>query len=396
MQFIDEAQITVKAGDGGNGCVSFLRAKYMPRGGPDGGSGGKGGSVMIESIGSLNTLIDFRYVREFEAENGRSGKGSNCTGKSGEDLILKVPVGTQIFFTDEETLLYDFTKEGEKIIIAKGGNGGFGNTYFKSSVNQAPQIAFMGQDGQEFELFLKLKLLSDVGLVGLPNAGKSTFLSVVTRAKPKIADYPFTTLKPKLGVALVDENEIVIADLPGLIKDASEGKGLGDRFLKHIERCAILLHLVSIIDGDVVESYDIVRTELESANYDISDKEELIVLTKVDTLTKEETEEKRLLLEKHTNKKVYIMSSVSRSGTEDVLRVLNKKILEFKEEYKEAVEDNDIYDEKTKLRNLEALREYFNLNKKEATIKKKSSFSKNKSNFYKRRTNLDEEDVEEE
>lgn len=353
MQFIDEATIRIKAGNGGNGAVSFLRTKHKQDGGPDGGSGGKGGNVIARCIGSLNTLIDYRYKRNFEAKNGVNGGGTRRKmGANGEDIYLNLPIGTQIFFADGETLFCDLIKEGDEVLLAKGGNGGWGNEHFKSSTNQAPRIAYSGQYGEEFELILKLKLLSEVGLVGLPNAGKSTFLSIVTRAKPKIADYPFTTLKPKLGVAYIDDREIVIADLPGLIKDASEGKGLGDRFLKHIERCAILLHLIDVNSKNITEDYQIIRKELESGKYDISDKNEIIALTKIDTLPLEQVEEIKTELEKFSKKKVFIISSVSKQGTEDILRELLKEIDKYKE--------NNIKEIKI-AENINSIKEYFKI-----------------------------------
>lgn len=337
MQFIDEVNIHVKAGDGGNGLVSFLRLKYRPKAGPDGGDGGRGGSIIFEATKDLNTLIDYRYQRKFEAQKGENGKKYSKTGKSGEDLVLKIPVGTQVFFFDG-TLFCDFKKDKEQIVIARGGNGGYGNTRFKSSTNQAPKIAYAGQEGEEFDLTLKLKLLSDVGLVGLPNAGKSTFLSVATNAKPKIADYPFTTLEPKLGVAKIDDFEFVIADLPGLIENASEGKGLGDRFLKHTERCAVLLHLIDVNSQDVVKDYQLIRKELESNKYDISNKKEVIALTKIDTLMEEELQFKIEELQKYVKGKIFVVSSVSKNGIEDVLRELSKIVKEYRQN--EVITDN--------------------------------------------------------
>lgn len=358
MQFIDEAKIYVKAGDGGNGCVSFLRAKYLPKGGPDGGDGGKGGDIIVKCVSDLNTLIDFRYVRKYEAERGFNGQGSNKTGKNGKDIILRMPVGTQIFFEDEETLFCDLKVVGEEIILAKGGKGGFGNIHFKSSVNQAPRKAYPGQLGEAFNLVLKLKLLSDVGLVGLPNAGKSTFLSIATNAKPKIANYPFTTLKPKLGVASIDESEFVIADLPGLIKNASEGKGLGDRFLKHIERCAVLLHLIDINSENIFEDYKTIRDELDSGKYNIADKDEIIALTKIDSVTKEDAEQKRRELENFIGKKVFLLSSVSKIGIENILR----ELLKFVKIYKENHKNDEIY-----INNIEDTKRYFNASDKDTT-----------------------------
>ncbi len=353
MQFIDEAKILVKAGDGGNGCVSFLRAKFIPKGGPDGGDGGKGGNIVARCVQGLNTLLDYRYVRKYEAPRGENGKGSNKNGRSGEDLILNMPLGTQIFFEDNSTMFCDLKEVGQEVIIAKGGNGGFGNTHFKSSVNQAPKYAYSGQYGETFNLVLKLKLLSDVGLVGLPNAGKSTFLSVVTRAKPKIADYPFTTIKPKLGVAYIDDFEIVIADLPGLIADASEGRGLGDKFLKHIERCAVLLHLIDINSENVIADYKMIRKELESGKYKIADKDEIIALTKIDALPDAEVEQKRRDLEAVLNKKVFTLSSIKRDGLEQILRELKNKVQNYQNNNNNYtfIQEN----------NIEEAKKYFNL-----------------------------------
>ena len=260
MQFIDEVKIFIESGKGGNGCVAFRREKFIPRGGPSGGDGGKGGDVVFECAKNLNTLVDFRFQQHFKAKDGQSGQGSNCHGSNGDDLVLKLPIGTQVFDETTEILLADMTTEGQRVVIAKGGKGGFGNSRFKSSINQAPKKALPGFDAEEFELKLKLKLISDAGLVGLPNAGKSTFLSVTTRAKPKIANYPFTTLKPQLGVVYIDDKEFVLADIPGLIEDASLGKGLGDKFLKHIERCGVILHLIDISSEDIARDYAIIRT----------------------------------------------------------------------------------------------------------------------------------------
>lgn len=333
MQFIDEAIITIKAGDGGNGAVSFRRAKYTPRGGPDGGDGGKGGNIIIKCVENINTLLDFKYTKNFEAQNGESGHRANMHGKDGKDLVINVPKGTQVYFNeDNEESDIDFINIGQEIIIAKGGNGGFGNAYFKSSVNQAPKRANPGQKGEEFVLFLKLKLLSDVGLVGLPNAGKSTFLSVATKARPKIADYPFTTLEPQLGVAKIDDYDFVIADLPGLIEGASKGKGLGDRFLKHTERCGVLLHLVDINSNDILRDYKIIRKELKQYNPKLAKKDEIIGLSKCDTLSKEEIEQKKALLEKEVKKGtiIFVISSVSKIGIIDILREIKKKVIKFK------------------------------------------------------------------
>ncbi|MDD2840372.1 MAG: GTPase ObgE [Rickettsiales bacterium] len=333
MQFIDEAVITIKAGDGGNGAISFRRAKFTPKGGPDGGDGGKGGDIIIKCADNINTLLDFRYIKNFEAERGNNGGGANRHGKSGNDLIINVPKGTQIYFNEsKEENSIDFIEIGQEMKIAKGGNGGFGNTYFKSSVNQAPRRANPGQTGQEFTLFLKLKLLSDVGLIGLPNAGKSTFLSVVTQAKPKIADYPFTTLKPQLGVTKIDDYDFVIADLPGLIEGASEGKGLGDRFLKHTERCGILLHLIDINSDDIIRDYKTIRKELKKYSPILAKKSEIIGLSKCDTLSAEEIEKRKSLLEHEVKKstKVFVISSATRIGVTEMLREVKKEVIKFK------------------------------------------------------------------
>lgn len=333
MQFIDEAIIRVKAGNGGNGAVSFRRAKYIPKGGPDGGDGGKGGDIIIKCVGNINTLLDFKYKKDYEAQNGENGHGSNMHGKSGEDLTINVPKGTQIYFDEEdEENSIDFTEVGQEVVIAKGGNGGFGNAYFKSSVNQAPRHANPGQEGEEFELFLKLKILSDVGLVGLPNAGKSTFLSVVSKAKPKIANYPFTTLEPQLGVVRVDDYDFVVADLPGLIEGASEGRGLGDRFLKHTERCGVLLHLIDINSEDIYKDYKTIRKELETYNKKLAKKVEVIALTKCETLQQEEIQEKLKNFEKKlkSKKNIFVISSVARIGITELLREVKEKVEDFK------------------------------------------------------------------
>ena len=328
MQFIDEAKIFIESGSGGNGCVSFRREKFIPHGGPNGGDGGDGGSIIFECVRNLNTLVDFRFCQHFKAKNGESGKGSNMHGANAEDLVLKLPIGTQVFAEDEETVLADMTKEGQRVVIAKGGDGGYGNAHFKSSTNQAPRKSIPGFPGEKFYVYLKLKLISDVGLVGLPNAGKSTFLASTTRAKPKIADYPFTTLKPGLGVVYIDDHEFVLADIPGLIENASLGKGLGDKFLKHIERCRVILHLIDVSSEDVVSDYRIIRKELESYSQLLKKKKEVIALTKADLLSDEEisTKVKLLKVELGRTKKVFAISAVSGSGVKEVLRDLYKKL----------------------------------------------------------------------
>jgi len=330
MQFIDEAKINLKAGSGGNGASSFRREKFIPRGGPDGGDGGRGGSIIFICDKNLNTLIDFRYQQHFKAESGQNGMGRNKNGRSGRDLILKVPVGTQIINEEDGEVIIDLKEDGREEIIAKGGNGGLGNFNFKSSTNQAPTKATKGKPGEELLVSLKLKLLSDAGLVGLPNAGKSTFLSSTSRAKPKIADYPFTTLKPQLGVVYVDESEFVLADIPGLIENASKGKGLGDRFLKHIERCGVLLHLIDALEEDIVESYKIIRKELESYGDEIIKKTEIIAINKIDTIDKKTRAKKLEELQKYFNNqnmpKIFMISAATKEGVEDVLRQLSIEI----------------------------------------------------------------------
>lgn len=332
MRFIDEARIYIKGGDGGNGCVSFRREKFIDMGGPDGGDGGRGGSIIIETDPHINTLTNFRYKREFKAQNGESGKGRNCTGASRSPLILKVPVGTQILSDEDEILLHDFTKADETYEIIRGGKGGLGNSHFKSSINQAPRRTTSPELGPEMWVWLKLKLISEAGLVGLPNAGKSTFLSRVTAAKPKIADYPFTTLSPQLGVVRQDDEEFVMADIPGLIEGAHEGHGLGVKFLKHVERCGVLLHLIDGTAEDVAENYRVIRGELEAYSEILTEKLEIVALNKCDALSEEETEEKKRVLEEVSGKKVYVISGHSGVGVPEVLRLLHREIKIFRGE----------------------------------------------------------------
>ena len=322
MQFIDEAKIHLTSGNGGAGCLSFRREAHVPRGGPDGGNGGRGGDVIFHAIAGLNTLIDFRYAQHFKAQNGERGKGRQKNGSYGDDCIIDVPVGTQIFLEDEETLLADLTEVGQRITLAKGGDGGLGNAHFKSSVNRAPRRTTPGYPGTQFWVMLKLKLLSDVGLVGLPNAGKSSFLRAVTRATPKVADYPFTTLEPKLGVASIDGKECLIADIPGLIEGAHEGHGLGDRFLKHIERCQRILHIVDGTQEDFLEHYVTIRRELERYSSILAAKEEIVVLNKIDALQDDVISERVQQLSEQSNTDVLPMSAISKKGTDDVLRAL--------------------------------------------------------------------------
>ncbi len=335
MKFLDEAKIYVKSGDGGNGCVGFRREKYVEFGGPDGGDGGRGGDVVMVCAGGLNTLIDFRYRQHFKAERGIDGKGKDRTGRGGENVVLKVPVGTQVFEEDKETLVADLTKVGQVATLAGGGDGGFGNTHFKSSTNQAPRRADTGWPGEERWLWLRLKLIADAGLVGLPNAGKSTFLAAVSHAKPKIADYPFTTLHPNLGVVAVDGAEFVMADIPGLIGGAHEGAGLGARFLGHVERCTVLLHLVDGAGGDVAEAYRTVRRELDAYGGGLAAKPEILALNKCDALTEKQIEEGRRALEDASGHDVALVSGVAGAGVQDLLRRLQAIILERNREPEE-------------------------------------------------------------
>ncbi len=326
MKFLDEAKVYIQSGAGGNGCVSFRREKFIEFGGPNGGDGGKGGDVVVEAVTGLNTLIDYRYQQHFKAERGGNGMGKDRHGASGKNAILKVPAGTQVYEEDGETLLADLTDIGQRVTIAKGGNGGFGNARFKTSTNRAPRHANPGQPGEELTIRLRLKLIADAGLIGLPNAGKSTFLATVSAAKPKIADYPFTTLHPQLGVVRVDEREFVLADLPGLIEGAHEGTGLGDRFLGHTERCNVLLHLVDGTAEDPGAAYRTVRGELEAYGHGLTDKPEIVALSKVDSLTPEEIKSKGAKLKRAAKKAPLLLSSASGQGVPQALRALLKVI----------------------------------------------------------------------
>ena len=325
MKFLDLAKVTIRSGNGGAGAMSFRREKYIEFGGPDGGDGGRGGDVIAQAVDGLNTLIDFRYQPHVFAENGRGGAGQQRTGRSGEDAVLRVPVGTQVLEEDAETVIADLTEPGQRAVLAEGGNGGFGNLRFKTSTNRAPRHANPGQVGVERVLWLRLKLIADAGLVGLPNAGKSTFLAAVSNARPKIADYPFTTLEPGLGVAAVDGAEIVIADIPGLIEGASEGRGIGDRFLGHVERCAVLLHLVDATAQDVAADWRTVVEELEAYGEGLADKPRVTALSKVDALDEELREAQRAELEAVAGP-VRLLSAVSGEGTTDALRVLRAEV----------------------------------------------------------------------
>lgn len=322
MKFLDEAKIFIQSGDGGNGCISFRREKFIEYGGPDGGNGGNGGSVWVETFDTLNTLIDYRYQQHFKASKGEGGSGRNRTGADANDIILKVPVGTQIFEDDKETLIVDMNQPNMRFCLAKGGDGGFGNNHFKTSVNQAPRKANPGWPGTEQWIWLRLKLIADVGLVGLPNAGKSTFLAAVSRARPKIADYPFTTLHPQLGVVYAFEKEFVIADLPGLIENAHMGHGLGHKFLGHVERCGAILHLIDATQENVVEAYKTIRHELKEYLESLATKPEIIALNKIDALLPEEIAEKKALLEKECGQKVYTISGIAKTGVSDVVGTL--------------------------------------------------------------------------
>jgi GTPase len=326
MKFLDQAKVYIRSGDGGAGSVSFRREKFIEFGGPDGGDGGRGGDVWAEAVDGLNTLIDYRYRQHFKADTGRHGMGRNQTGAKGGDAVLKVPVGTQIFEDDNETLICDLTAVGQRFRLAAGGNGGFGNQHFKSSTNRAPRRANPGLPGQERWIWLRLKLIADAGLVGLPNAGKSTFLAAVSAAKPKIADYPFTTLHPNLGVARIDAREFVIADIPGLIEGAHQGAGIGDRFLGHVERTRILLHLVSAREEDPAAAYRTVRNELESYGHGLADKPEIVALSQVDLLDEEERAERVGALEAECGRTVLVLSAATGEGVETALRGLMAEI----------------------------------------------------------------------
>jgi GTP-binding protein len=328
MKFLDEAKIYLESGKGGPGCIGFRREKYIDMGGPDGGNGGRGGHVYFEVVENLNTLIDFRYTQHFRAGAGKNGAGDNRTGKDGNDIIVKVPVGTVILAEDKETVLFDFVTPGEKVLFIKGGDGGFGNAHFKSSTNRAPRKSTPGWPGEERAVWLRLKLIADAGIVGLPNAGKSTFLSVVSRAKPKIADYPFTTLAPNLGVIHNRSYEFVMADIPGLIEGAHEGHGLGTRFLGHVERTAVLLHLIDGTQDDPVKAYKTIRAELKAYGQGLAKKPEVIVLNKADALGDELAEDQRKILSKAIRKPVHVISAVSRQGLTEVLDEIWDHIVE--------------------------------------------------------------------
>ena len=339
MKFLDEAKIYLRSGDGGAGACSFRREKYIEFGGPDGGNGGRGGDVIAEAVEGLNTLIDFRYAQHFKAERGRHGAGRERTGAAGKPLIIKVPVGTQILEEDKKTLIVDLTEPGQRAVLAKGGDGGFGNAHYKTSTNRAPRRADPGWPGEERWVWLRLKLIADAGLVGLPNAGKSTFLASVSRARPKIADYPFTTLHPNLGVIRAEDREFVLADIPGLIEGASEGAGLGVRFLGHVERCRVLLHLVDATLEDPAAAYRTVREELEAYGHGLPEKPEILALNKTDSLDEESLDRQRAALATAAGKEVYLTSGVSGRGVRAVLFALLQEIGKAEAAEAEAVED---------------------------------------------------------
>lgn len=331
MKFLDQAKIYLESGHGGPGCVSFRREKYIEYGGPDGGNGGKGGDIYFEVVDTLNTLIDFRYQQHFRAESGHHGTGRLRTGADGQDLVIRVPVGTEILDEDKETVLADLMQAGQKILFLKGGDGGFGNTHYKSSVNQAPRKFTPGWPGQEIAIWLRLKLIADIGLLGLPNAGKSTFLAACSNARPKIADYPFTTLYPNLGVVRVGNRDYIIADIPGLIEGAHEGHGLGDRFLGHVERTAALLHLIDCTQDDIIGAYNTIRNELHEYGGGLEEKEEVIALTKADALGDELAADQARTLEKAIGKKVHVISSVSGYNVKELQFLLADLVYAAKE-----------------------------------------------------------------
>jgi GTP-binding protein len=327
MKFLDQCKIYLRSGDGGDGTIGFRREKYIEFGGPDGGNGGRGGDIVLEAADNLNTLIDFRYTQHFRAKKGGNGAGSDRTGAGSADVVVKVPIGTQVFAEDRETMLADLARPGMRVVLLRGGDGGFGNTHFKSSVNRAPRKATKGFPGEERWVWLRLKLIADAGLVGLPNAGKSTFLAATTAARPKIADYPFTTLHPQLGVIRLSmSEEFVLADIPGLIEGAHDGAGLGDRFLGHVERCAVLLHLVDGAAGDVVRAWRTVREELSSYGGGLAEKPEIIGLNKVDAMTPREASARAAALRKASGRPVMLLSGVAGQGVPEILRALQNTI----------------------------------------------------------------------
>ncbi len=326
MQFLDQAKVYVRSGDGGNGCLSFRREKFIEFGGPDGGDGGRGGDVIVECVANLNTLLDYRYKQHFKAKKGGHGMGQNRSGAKGADVVLAVPPGTQILDEDGETVLADLVAPGDRIVLLRGGNGGFGNARFKSSTNRAPRRANPGEKGEEMHIWLRLKLIADVGVIGLPNAGKSTFLATVSAAKPKIADYPFTTLHPNLGMVRIDGTDLVLADIPGLIEGAHDGAGIGDRFLGHVERTAVLLHLVDATLDDVAEAYQVVRSEVEAYGAGLKHKPEIVALSKADAAAKDDLKRNAIALKKAVGRAPFIVSAATAKGVHEVLRALAAEV----------------------------------------------------------------------
>ena len=327
MKFLDQAKIFIKAGDGGSGSSSFRREKFIEFGGPDGGDGGNGGAIILESERNLNTLIDFRYTQHFKAESGKAGSKRNKTGANGKDCIIKIPVGTQVYEEDNNTLIYDFTKNKEKYLIASGGKGGFGNLRFKSSTNRAPRKKTSGKMGEEFWIWLQLKVIADIGIVGLPNAGKSSLLSALTRAKPKIASYPFTTINPNLGVTFTNNKEMTLADIPGLVEGAHKGVGLGDKFLRHIERCKVLLHLIDLTEENLINNYLKIRNELGKYNDSLVKKKELVVFNKSDLVTKAEIDKKLRIFKNKIKKKYEIISVFLDKDLKNIKKILLKNVV---------------------------------------------------------------------
>jgi GTP-binding protein len=330
VKFLDQAKVFIRSGSGGNGCVAFRREKYIEFGGPWGGDGGRGGDVWAEAVDNLNTLIDYRYQQHVTAKNGEGGMGKEMTGARGNDALLRVPPGTQIYEEDGETPIADLAKVGDRVMLAKGGNGGFGNAHFKSATNQAPRNANPGLPGEQKTIILRLKLIADVSLVGLPNAGKSTFLSRVSAARPKVADYPFTTLNPQLGVVKIDNSDFVLADLPGLIEGAHEGAGLGDKFLGHAERTSVILHLVDGTQSGIAAAYKTIRGEVDAYGQGLEGKPEILALNKIDSIPKAQLTKKKASLEKASGEKVFLLSGVTGEGVQDILRALAKEIAKNK------------------------------------------------------------------
>lgn len=339
MKFLDQAKIYVRSGAGGNGCIAFRREKYIEFGGPNGGNGGRGGDVVVVCVDNLNTLIDYRYQQHFFAKSGTGGMGQDRTGANGDDIVIKVPPGTEVLAEDQETIIAVLVNVGDRVVIAEGGNGGFGNAHFKTSMNRAPRHANPGQPGEELTIWLRMKLIADAGLIGLPNAGKSTLLASVTAARPKIADYPFTTLHPNLGVLRAGDIDFVLADIPGLIEGANEGAGLGTRFLGHVERCSVLLHLVEATQEDIGEAYRTVRREIKAYSPELASRKEIVALSKCDAVTPEVAEAQAAILGKAARKKALILSAVSGQGMKEALYAVTREIVRRKNDEKAEREE---------------------------------------------------------